>query len=96
MGHYQQFIKGFACIAQLLNGLLSGEGASRKVRMGVTTERCLESLQCSETGMHECSHPGLCHYTKEFLLETGASKEELGVVLFPKTGGWVIPPGHLW
>ena len=28
--HYQQFIKGFACIAQLLNGLLSGEGASRK------------------------------------------------------------------
>ena len=30
MGHYRQFIKGFAQIAQPLNEHLSGEGASRK------------------------------------------------------------------
>ena len=30
VGHYQQFIKGFACIAQLLNEHLTGEAASRK------------------------------------------------------------------
>ena len=31
MGHYKQFIKGFAQIAQLLNEHLAGEGASRKM-----------------------------------------------------------------
>ena len=31
LGHYRQFIKGFACIAQLLNGIQLGEGASRKL-----------------------------------------------------------------
>ena len=30
VGHHQQFIKGFAHIAQLLNEHLTGEGASRK------------------------------------------------------------------
>ena len=30
VGHYWQFIKDFTCTAQLLNRLLSGEGASRK------------------------------------------------------------------
>ena len=31
MGHYRQFIKGFAQIAQPLNEHLPGEGASRKL-----------------------------------------------------------------
>ena len=44
VGHYWQFIKGFAHITQPLNGLLSGEGASKKIRIGVTTRRCLESF----------------------------------------------------
>ena len=30
MGHYQQFIKGFTCIAQPMHEHLSGEGASKK------------------------------------------------------------------
>ena len=30
VGHYWQFIKGFACIAQPLHEHLSGEGASKK------------------------------------------------------------------
>ena len=44
VGHYQWFIKGFLHIAQLLNRLLSGEGASRKSKMGVSTERCPEGF----------------------------------------------------
>ena len=31
VGHYRRFIKGFVCIAQLLNEHLMGEGASRKL-----------------------------------------------------------------
>ena len=30
MGHYQQFIKGFACIVQPLHKYLSGDGTSKK------------------------------------------------------------------
>ena len=30
VGCYQRFIRGFACIAQPLNELLAGEGASRR------------------------------------------------------------------
>ena len=30
VGHYQRFIKGFAHIVQLLNDLLTGEGAKKK------------------------------------------------------------------
>ena len=54
VGHYQWFIKSFACITQMLNGLLLGEGASRKFRTGVTTGIYCESLQYSETSIHEC------------------------------------------
>ena len=35
VGHYRQFIKGFAQIAQTLNEHLAGEGASRKIGMSV-------------------------------------------------------------
>ena len=59
VGHYQWFIKGFAHITQLLNELLSGEGASTKSEW-VSIKRCLESLWCSETGMHEHPSPSLC------------------------------------
>ena len=40
--HYQQFIKGFAHITQPLNGLLSGEGASRKLE---DTLRAFDALK---------------------------------------------------
>ena len=38
VGHYQQFIKGFACITQLLNENLAGEGASRKLEQVLLPE----------------------------------------------------------
>ena len=83
VGHYWRFIKGFTCITQLLNEL-SGEGTSRKsewVSLLADTIRAFSALK------HACmSAPVLAftNYTKEFLLETDASKEELGTVLSQK------------
>ena len=79
--HYRQFIKGFAHIAQLLNRLLSGEGASRKLEWVLLLE---DALRAFDALKHVCmSTPVLAFadYNKEFLLETDASKEELGAVL---------------
>ena len=44
MGHYREFIKGFAHIAQLLNKHLTGEGASREVGEGLAIGGHLGSL----------------------------------------------------
>ena len=45
IGHYRQFIKGFAWIAQLLNENLAGEGASRKLEWMSLSEDALEAFQ---------------------------------------------------
>ena len=52
--------------------------------MGVIIRGCFKSFQCSKTGMYE--HPFLTFmdYTNEFLLETDASKEVLGAVMYQK------------
>ena len=60
--------------------------------MGACTGRCPEGFQCSETGMHECPGPSLHHYTKEFLLETDASKEGLGAVFSQKQADGLYHP----
>ena len=46
MGHYRQFIKGFAWIAQLLNEHLAGEGASRKSEWVSLSKDTLEAFRC--------------------------------------------------
>ena len=66
VGHYRRFIKGFACITQLLNELLSGEGASRKlewVSLHEDTVRAFDALKwvCMSTLVLAFSN-----YTKEF------------------------------
>ena len=45
LGHYQQFIKGFTYIAQLLNEHLTGEGASRKSEWVLLSEGALKVLK---------------------------------------------------
>ena len=84
VGHHQRFIKGFACITQLLNKLLSGEGASRKlewVSLPKDATRAFDALKwaCMSTPVL-----AFTNYTKEFLHETDASKEGLGAVLSQK------------
>ena len=84
IGHYMRFIKGFAHIAQLLNKLPSGKGASRKSEWVLLLE---DTMKAYDALKWACMSPpvlAFADYTKEFLLETDASKEGLGAVLSQK------------
>ena len=96
VGHYQQFIKGFVHIAQPLNKHLTGEGASRKSEQVSLSEDASKAFDALKQACMSAPILAFMDYTKEFLLETNASKEGLGAVLSPKAGGWAIPPGCLW
>ena len=89
VGHYRHFIKGFAQIAQPLNEHLAGEGASWKSELVSLSE---EALKAFEALKQACMHSpvlAFADYTKDFLLETDASKEGLGAVLSQKQeDGW--------
>ena len=84
MGHYQHFIKGFTCIAQPPNGLLSGEGTSRKLERESLPEDALTAFDALKQVCMSAPILAFTNYTKEFLLETDASKEGLGAVLSQK------------
>ena len=84
VGHYKQFIKGFAWIAQPLNEHLAREGASRKSEWVSLSEDSLEAFQALKQACMSSPILAFANYTKDLLLETGASKEGLGVVLSPK------------
>ena len=84
VGHYQQFIKGFTCIAQLLNEHLTGEGASRKSEWVLLLEDALKAFNTLKQVCMSTPVLAFADYTKEFLLETNASKEGLVAVLSQK------------
>ena len=92
VGHYRRFIKGFARIAQPLNEHLTGEGACRKAERVSLSE---ETLKAFETLKQACMNTpvlAFTNYTKEFLLETDASKQGLGTILSQKQeDGWFHP-----
>ena len=89
MGHYRQFIKGFAQIAQLLNEHLAGEGASRKTEWVSLSKDALEAFQALKQVCKNSPVLAFADYTKDFLLETNASKEGLGAILSQKqVDGW--------
>ena len=81
VGHYQQFIKGSAWIAQPLNKLLAREGANRKTEWVSLSEGALRAFQALKQACMSAPILTFTDYTKDFLLETDASKEVLGVVL---------------
>ena len=84
VGHYRQFIKGFAQIAQPLNENLAGEGASRKLEWVLLSEDALEAFWALKQACMSTPILAFTNYTKDFLLKTDASKEGLGVVLSQK------------
>ena len=84
VGHYQWFVKGFACIAQLLNKHLTEEGASRKSEWVSLLEDALKTFDALKQVCMSAPILAFADYTKAFLLETDASKEGLGVVLSQK------------
>ena len=84
MGHYRQFIKGFAQIAQPLKKHLAGEGGSRKSEWVLLSKNALEAFQALKLACMSSPVLAFANYTKDFLLETDASKEGLGAVLSQK------------
>ena len=84
IGHYQQFIKGFAHISQSLNEHLAREGASRKLEWVSLSEDTLEAFQALKQAYMSTPVLAFADYTKDLLLETDASKEGLGEVPSPK------------
>ena len=77
VGHYWQFIKSFAQIAQPLNEHLAEEGASRKFEWVSLSEDALGAFQALKQAYMSAPILAFANYTKEFLLVTDASKEGL-------------------
>ena len=88
VGHYQQSIKGFA----LLNEHLTGEGTSRKLEQVSLLEDALKAFDALKQACISTPVLAFTNYTKEFLLETHASKEGLGAVLSQKQVDWQYHP----
>ena len=84
VGHYRNFIKGFAWIAQPLNEHLAGEGACRKSEWVSLSEGALKAFEMLKQGCMNSPVLAFTDYTKDFLLETDALKEGLGAVLSQK------------
>ena len=84
VGHYRQFIKGFARIAQPLNEHLAREGASRKSEQVSLSEEALEAFEALKQACMNSLVLAFTDYTKDFLLETDTLKEGLGAVLSQK------------
>ena len=84
VGHYQWFIKGFACITQLLTKHLSGEGACSKLEQVSLSEDALKAFNTLKQSCMTAPTLAFTDCTKEFLLETNVSKEGLGIVLSQK------------
>ena len=84
MGHCQQFIKGFAWIAQPLNEHVAEEGASRKTEQVLLSEDALGAFQVLKQACMSAPILSFTDYTKDFLLKTDTSKEGLGAVLSQK------------
>ena len=83
-------------IAQPLNRLLSGEGASRKLERVSLPEDALRAFNALKQACMSAPFLAFADYTKEFLLDTDKSKEGLGGSTLPKIGRQVIPPSSLW
>ena len=83
-GPLQQFIKGFTRISQPLNKHLAGEGASRKSEWVLLLKDTLGAFQALKQACMSAPILAFANYTKEFLLETDASREGLGAVLSQK------------
>ena len=84
VGHYRHFIKGFTRIAQPLNEHLTGEGASQRSERVFLSEGALKSFELLKKACMNSPVLAFADYTKDFLLETNASKEGLRAVLSQK------------
>ena len=83
-----------------MNEHLAGDGASRKTEWVSLSEDALGAFQALKQACMSARVLAFADYTRDFLFETDASGEELGVVL-PKnkqmgdTTQWPMAVGHL-
>ena len=84
VGHYRWFIKGFAQIAQPFNEHLAGEGTSRKSEQVSLSKEVLKAFEALKQAYMNSPVLAFANYTKDFLLETDASRDGLGAVLSQK------------
>ena len=77
VSHYRRFIKGFACITQLPNELLSGERTSRKSEWVSLPEDTVRAFDTLKWACMSAPVLAFADYTKDFLLKTDASKKGL-------------------
>ena len=95
VGHYRHFIKSFTQTAQPLNKHLAGEGTSWKSERVSLSEGTLKAFKTLKRACMNSPVLAFADYTKDFLLETDASKEELGAVLSQKQeDGWFHPVAY--
>ena len=84
VGHYRQFIKGFACVVQLLHEDLSGEGPHKKSEQVTLMAEAKDAFETLKRACLEALMLAFADFDKAFLLETDASKLGLGAVLSQK------------
>ena len=84
VGHYRQFIKGFAKIAAPLYDLTSGENKDKKSEPVTLTPEALEAFQTLKDKSVQVPVLAFPNFKKPFLLETDASGKGLGTILLQK------------
>ena len=95
VGHYQQFIKGFAWVAQPLHVHLSGEGSGKKDEWVTLTSYTQAAFKMLKKACLETPVLAFADFDKSFLLETNASKLGFRVVLSQKQpDGWYCPVAY--
>ena len=83
------FYKGLCLNCSTLNEHLAGGGASQKSERVSLSEEALKAFEELKQACIQSPVLAFTDYTKDFLLETDASKEGLGAVLFQKQeDGW--------
>ena len=95
VGHYRQFIKGFAHVAQPLHENLSREGACKKSEQVMLMAKAKDSFETLKRACLNAFMLAFADFDKPFLLETDASKLGLGAVLSQKQAdGWYHPVAY--
>ena len=84
VGHYRQFIKGFAHVVQPLHKHLSGEGACKKSKQVTLTAEAKDTFATLKRACLKAPVLAFADFDKPFLLETDTSKLGLGAVLSQK------------
>ena len=82
VGHYQQFIRGFAHIVQPLHEHLSEEGAHKKSKQVMLMAEAKDAFETLKRACLQAPVLAFADFDEPFLLETDASKFGLGGVLF--------------